>query len=247
MLLQAHSVEQFVVDPTIHYIYIEDDAIPLREWESLLIPIYKRHQVVLIYQQLNLPNLCGYFQQQYLKLALSSKLSNEYILSLDSKNVFCKNINLHETFYGNDGGSSEQIDIHTTHHEWASYYMPWINIVERLTNSKSPKQRFPSTPFVFKNSSLKKMNTSVNIKQLFTDEIANTVTKPSEYLLYNFFNEDSGEARWWSTENGVFTVFRRDLEDSPGYREETRKFLIDCGLDPIYVNPAVDLTSQHNR
>jgi len=48
MALQAHSIDMWVQNPCRHVVIIEDDLMPLSEWESLLNRFYKRHELCLI-------------------------------------------------------------------------------------------------------------------------------------------------------------------------------------------------------
>ncbi len=251
MLLQAHSIEKFIDVPITHHVYVQDDRIPIPIWEKALSPIYKKHTLVLSHNKFKIhepqqrPH--GWNEQQYIKLMLASEMQHEYILSLDSKNIFFKPVDIEKTFYGHEGGLGNDIDVHTSNLEWVKYWSIWIKMVEDRTGIKSPKQRFPCTPFVFKNSSLKKMNKNLDVRHLF-QSVFNTEIRPSEYILYNFFKDQKSFSLEKNLEDfGIYTVYRRDLDDIPEYKEKTRALLLGVGLEPNYVNPAIDRTSQRNR
>jgi hypothetical protein len=253
MLLQAHSIEKFVVSPVVHHVYVQDDLIPLETWENMLSPIYKKNTLVLSHNKIKKytasTKILGWIHQQYIKLMLASEMPDEYVLSLDSKNVFCNSIDIEKYYYGYEGQYGIDVDIYTSELEWTTYWKEWVRLIEVETKIKSPNQQFPCTPFVFKNSSLKKMNSCIDIKGLF-NKAAEKEIIVSEYLLYNFF-KDTSSLRLSEyndpRKSNVFTIFRRDLDDNSEYKEATRKFLLSSGLEPNYVNPAIDLTSHKNR
>lgn len=251
MLLQAHSIEKFVVSPVVHYVYIQDDKLPLHLWEKTLSSIYKKHKLVLVHKKFKIHDdesgAHGWNEQQYIKLMLASEMQEEYILSLDSKNVFCDYVDIEKIFFGYEGSLGTDIDVHTSNLEWVKYWSPWIELIEKYTRISSPVQRFPCTPFVFKNSSLKKMNKHLDVQYLF-QEVSKKEIRPSEYILYNFFKDHRSLSFTGNLHSyGLFTIFRRDLDDVEGYKENTRNFLLNLGLEARYVNPAIDLTTHKNR
>jgi hypothetical protein len=251
MLLQAHSIEKFVVAPIVHHVYVQDDRIPLYLWEKALSPIYKNHKLVLSYNKFKIydgvDKAHGWNEQQYIKLMLASEMQEEYILSLDSKNVFCTQVNIDKVFHGYEGTMGTDVDVYTSNLEWVKYWSPWINLIENFTGLRSPLQKFPCTPFVFKKSSLRKMNQYLNVKNLF-QEVSKKEIRPSEYILYNFFKDNKSLSLNGNPESfGIFTIFRRDLDDVEGYKENTRNYLLSLGLESRYVNPAIDMTTHKNR
>jgi hypothetical protein len=251
MLLQAHSIEKFVVAPIVHHVYVHDDRIPLYLWEKALSPIYKKHKLVLSHNKFKIydgdDKAYGWNEQQYIKLMLASEMQEEYILSLDSKNVFCDYVDIEKIFFGYEGSLGTDIDVHTSNLEWVKYWSPWIELIENHTGLKSPTQRFPQTPFVLNKASLRKMNECSDIKSLF-QEACNKGIRPSEYILYNFFKDNRSLSLNGNSESfGIFTIFRRNLDDVDGYEETTRNFLLSLGLESRYVNPAIDLTTHKNR
>lgn len=252
MLLQAHSIEKFVVSPVVHYVYIQDDRIPFYLWEKALSPIYKKHKLVLLNNKFKIfddeSKAQGWNEQQYIKLMLASEMPEGYILSLDSKNLFCAQTDIEKVFFGYEGSLGTDVDVYTSRLEWVKYWSDWIKLIENFTAINSPIQRFPHTPFVLKSSSLRKMNKHLNVKQLFQEASMKGI-KPSEYMLYNFFrdNRSLSLSNMNSQDLGIFTIFRRDLDNGDGYKENTRNFLLNLGLEDRYVNPAIDLTTHKNR
>jgi len=251
MMLQAHSIEKFVVTPIVHHVYVQDDRIPLYLWEKSLAPIYKKHKLVLSYNKFKIydgtAKAHGWNEQQYIKLMLASEMQEEYILSLDSKNVFCTQVDIDEVFNGYEGTLGTDVDVHTSNLEWVTYWSPWIKLVENFTGLSSPPQRFPCTPCVLKSSSLRKMNWNLDVKSIF-QEASKKEIRPSEYMLYNFFKDNKSLPLNGSAQSfGIFTIFRRDLDEVEGYKENTRNFLLNLGLEARYVDSAIDLTTHKNR
>jgi hypothetical protein len=67
-------------------------------------------------------------------------------------------------------------------------------------------------------------------------------------MLYNFFKDHKSLSLNGNSESfGIFTIFRRDLDNVDGYKEKTRNYLISLGLEARYVNPAIDMTTHKNR
>jgi hypothetical protein len=251
MLLQAHSIEKFVVAPIVHHVYVQDDRIPLYLWEKALSPIYKKHKLVLSHNKFKIydsdDKAHGWNEQQYIKLMLASEMQEEYILSLDSKNVFCTQVDTDKVFAGYEGTVGTDVDVYTSNLEWVKYWSPWLKLIEKFTGLSSPLQKFPCTPFVLKYASLRKMNRHLNVRNLF-QETSNKDIRPSEYMLYNFFKDHKSLPLNGNSESfGIFTIFRRDLDDVDGYKEKTRNYLISLGLEARYVNPAIDMTTHKNR
>lgn len=266
MLLQAHSIEKFVLDPIIHYVIIEDDLTPFEEWENLLKPIYKKQKLVLLNKDSASNLFCkyhisGYVQQQYIKLKSSILLNDEYYLSLDSKNIIHKPFLLKNAFYRVEGsrveGSSQIMD--TTkdpveQHESLSYWEPWLSFIEcRYGLSRPEKMWFAGTPFLLKTDIVKNMIDTANIDDLFLQAIVNGIPV-SEYLLYAYFS--NAPRIHWSCQAGYsgngldvlkiesknfyfFNMYRRGLSQDG---DILIKFLLDSGLDEKYVIPAVKLT-----
>jgi len=271
-LLQAHSIEKFVKEPTTHYVYVQDDLTSRIEWESLLMPIYKRHQLILMdrnthpeYSMLEDLDRSGYTDQQYIKLMLSKSIDSEYILSLDAKNFFIKPTSLLDSFYGNEGPykkfSIEEIVKENI--TWFDFFKPWLKFVSEFINSDIPDLVwFPAPPFVFSRNTLQKIDEKI-LHDLFAQAKRENIFI-SEYLLYLFY-ADRGpidNRRWCEgyptdgreplefLENEYFMLCaaRRDLDSIPGLRESIIKYLVNrMGMDERYVVPAINLTTHVGR
>lgn len=256
MLLQAYSLKLFVKNPITHYVYVQDDDIPIEKWHNLLAPIYKKHNLVLlnkIYDLFNHKNHGqGWTEQQYIKLKLSASIPSDYILNLDSKDFFCFNGDINEIFQGHEGTIGSIHDLYSEDLDWVKAWRPWINLIDRTYNLRSPAMTFPVTPFVFKKENLQKLINTVNLSELFLAGLKETDPLVSEYILYNYFADQPKVKSNWNNihENGIRVtqpIKRRELDNSIEYKETTRQMLLDMGFPKNIVDPAVDLTSQKAR
>lgn len=271
MLLQAHSIEKFVEEPTTHYVIIEDDKISFLEWRCLLEPIYKKHKLVILNQE-NCEEIfpkhpttitSGYIKQQFLKLTSCILTDEPFLLILDSKNVFFKPINLYKEFYGEGGGSTEIVKEMRDYEEIIKYYSKWIETLDSFFNGLKPKYiYFPCTPFVLDVNLIKKFLRDTSLQAIFEKGLENG-SRISEFILYSYianiqecserfwgfgnnFNEDNDFFKNHVNNRLIFAIFRPTLENTNN-RYNTSNFLMNCGLEERYVIPAVYLTSIHNR
>lgn len=240
MLLQAHSIEQFIEEPTTHYVIIEDQTgatTSTLEWLCLLQPIYKKHKLVLLdknsapelYLEWDKGIVGGWDQQQYLKLKIHELIDTEYYLTLDSKNFFIKPTSLSE-FYGNEGCDTlmpvDEVPLHPS----LPYWYPWMNLVEKRTDFKRPDIFwFAGTPFNFKTATVKEIF-KYDVESMFIEALDSTFFNPnnsekvvriSEYMLYAYFSQ--GE--------------RKDLQWTRGYNPTT-----SGELESLYMDRANNLS-----
>lgn len=216
MLLQAHSIETFVEEPTTHYVIIEDfhgNVTTALEWLCLLQPIYKKHKLVLIdknsapelYLEWDKGMVSGWDQQQYLKLKVHEIINTEYYLTLDSKNFFIRPTKLSE-FYGNEGTDTimpiDEVPIHPS----LSYWYPWMRLVEEHTNFKRPEVFwFAGTPFNFKKTVVEEIF-KYDVEAMFIKALDSAFYYPndtendiriSEYILYAYFSQAERKQTQW--------------------------------------------------
>lgn len=228
MLLQAHSIEKFVKEPTTHYVIIEDQSgntTSTLEWLCLLQPIYKKHRLVLLDKE-SAPELFlewdkgtvgGWDQQQYIKLKIHELVDTQYYLTLDSKNFFMRPTSLIQ-FYGHEGCDTIMSLSDVPQHPSLPYWFEWMNTVEEITGKPRPENFwFAGTPFNLKTDIVKEIF-NYNVEQLFLQAINNNhdnVDKRvaiSEYILYAYFS---------------FPDKKANLRWSTGYGPEIRKETID--------------------
>lgn len=267
VLLQAHSLEKFVIEPTTHYVIIEDDQTPFLEWRCLLEPIYKRNKLVLLNQEnykeifpkSPKDKIMGYYRQQFLKFTSCLLTDSEYVISLDSKNVFFKPIDLVKVFHGKEGGATVMTENIEFFKKPLAFYESWLTLLDTFLNKKRPSLYFPITPFVFNTKVVKNILNSFSLENLFLEAIKINANI-SEYLLYSYFHDTEFVNRKWGSGNNslhfennkikqmtydsseTFTMYRLSLEEENN-REMTSKFLLDIGLEEKYVIPGVYLTT----
>jgi hypothetical protein len=239
----------------------------LSEWEDLLRPFYKKHTLILINKETN-PELylgfhknkgtyveSGWARQQLLKLTIASIIEEEYYVSLDSKNIFIKPINIYETFYGEEGGTTvlNYYVVNPNLHLSLPYWSGWSAYIEHNYNIKRPKHVwFAGTPFVFKTVTVNKILKLPKLDYAF-NLTARNEGFPSEYILYAYFTdaskylntfECSGSQIFYECDDvecvksslqdiSIFIVYRKPNDTFEGLR----KFLIDeVGMNLYYVN-----------
>lgn len=213
MILQAHSIEMFVKEPTTHYVILEDDNTSNIEWLCLLQPIYKKHKLVLLdkksapelYLEWDKGEVGGWHQQQYLKLKVHELIDADYYLTLDSKNLFIRPTSL-KTFYGHEGCDTLMPVDEVPHHPSLPYWKLWRNAIEKHTNLSCPDIFwFPGTPFNFKKSVIEDMF-GYDVEKMFTDALDTSHDFPfdpekhvriSEYILYGYFSSAKRENLKW--------------------------------------------------
>lgn len=196
MLLQAHSIEKFIIDPITHYVIIDDrhgNITSEDEWRSLLEPIYKKHNLVLLTRE-NQPDIflndeghlrdglqiAGWTTQQYCKLAVSKFIDTEWYVVLDTKNIFIKSVNSSSLVYE---GADQLI---TYEHPAMDFFGPFVEKVCKKFNKPNPKVFwFPGTPFGVKTAIVK--NIMENDIDSFFINLYKQDIPISEFILYRCF------------------------------------------------------------
>lgn len=272
MLLQAHSIEKYTIEPTTHYVIINDEETSFLEWKCLLGPIYKRNKLILIGKHNKpelflpdyIPQMSGYHTQMVLKLIIAKLIQYPYYVTLDSKNVFHKPIDLN--IFDNCEGSADIVtkDLETQEYpECIQYFYGTTKKAQNTFNLNIPDSFwFAGTPFVLKTSTVLSILASVDLYN-FVYEIIKNGENFSEYILYGMFSKASKEIRCWSTgynlpttvedcverllkEVDTFIVYRHSLGNFI-YRNNMKKILLKCDFDERYVVPAIELTSPTDR
>lgn len=265
MLLQAHSLEKFAIEPTTHYVIINDDATSFLEWKYLLEPIYKKNTLVLINKETNpeiFPNenllLCGYYRQMILKLTIAKLINYNYYVTLDSKNLFHKSVDLN--IFDNIEGSGLLLVKDNNNQEYfnnLTYYSKTIELLSTKYGLSIPEIFwFAGTPFVFKTENVLKILDFLNIDE-FVYEITSKGGYFSEYAMYNFFSNSVREKKSLVFRYNYklplelslspsFIIYRYHLNDT-AYKSNVKTFLINAGLDEKYIVPALELTDNSLR
>ena len=99
--LQSYTIDKFVQGLCNHIIIVEDNKIPLNEWQTELAPFYNKHQLMLMNTLLDDESYKndsirknGWHRSALLKLLVAEHVNTEKYLLLDSKNFFVKQVNL---------------------------------------------------------------------------------------------------------------------------------------------------------
>lgn len=237
LLLQTNSIEKFLIQPTKHYVYIQDDVINIQNWQNLLQPLYKRNQLILLHDKYHLDTNNGYYHQQYLKLKVASELNYEKLLILDSKNGFYKPIDLGFWFDTVEGGGGIKFNF-ASGVDWLNHYGSFISNLEIEIGINCPNLVHPTTPFVFRKETLNRMNNFLNLEFFFANNLkksfADNSFQLSEFILYQFFMRDEYSQLIIPSE--MYTIYRNNKA-----KEEFRAKLIEVGLDSFIVNEAINL------
>lgn len=237
LLLQSHSIEKFLIQPTKHYVYIQDNVVDIVNWKKLLEPLYKRNQLILLHDKYHLDTNNGYFHQQYLKLKVASELNDEKLLILDSKNGFYKPIDLGFWFDSVEGGGGIKFNFESSI-DWLFHYGSFIKNLEIEIGINCPNLVHPTTPFVFRKATLNRMNNCLNLDIFFANNlkkcVKNNSFQLSEFILYQFFMRDEHSQLIIPSE--MYTIYRNNKA-----KEEFRAKLIEVGLDNFIVNEAINL------
>jgi hypothetical protein len=185
MQLLAHSIDQFVTDPCVHYVVIEDNNTSFSEWLALLLPHYTRHQLKLVHDY-NLNSDLGYYRQQQIKLQIARHIVSAQYLVLDSKNIFFKPVSIASwpTNHGN-------LDLHPLENNINfTRYIPWTEYVCGKYNLKKPAIVFNNiTPFVMNTNIIKSMLEEMDLCEVLPHNTmyTNNRLEPSEFLLYAIY------------------------------------------------------------
>lgn len=176
MLLQAESICNFV-EPTTHWVIVNDPVVILSEWETLLAPYYTSHRLNLINAN-DLPvsfddSKGGWSRQQTYKF-LAYKLINDDYLTLDSKNFFIKPCSTSEWKNIIGCGSLANFE-NLPWQDTITYYSNYFNIEKNYIHLSI------ITPFVFHKTILDKIDNF----DIFIDWFSKQPVIESEYLLYS--------------------------------------------------------------
>lgn len=215
-ILQAHSLDKFLIDPCVHWIVIEKSNKPITYWQDKLCPYYTRHSLKLLHSSsiIQCDNLPGYFRQQIIKLKIAELISSESYLILDSKDLLIRPVNLHAwgDFEGNSSiyyppaNSTTLEDVLGPDLKWNQIFLEFVEKYNQLT-----RPNFfwaPITPFRVKTTNVKKLNSSLDIEYYFNPMLNSFSKQASEFLLYRYFSDISldisdVEAGSWAPENNA--------------------------------------------
>ena len=184
MLLQAHSIDTFITQPTRHWVMIEDDTLSADEWFDLLRPYYSKHKLFLSRnidtnpKEFYSPFTFGWRRQQILKIWAASLGKSQRSLILDAKNIFVRPIALTDWPVKHGNGRRKYRDTFVK----GNPPDVWHNYVSEKLGIPVPEILPPTTatPFVMDRSIAREM---INLDEMFFNEHI----VPSEFQLYYFF------------------------------------------------------------
>lgn len=191
ILLQAHSIDKFV-SPCRHYVTIEDESLSVSEWESILSPHYKNHELIVTSVprpkdlSFDAPFTLGWRRQQMLKLDTATKVESDRALVLDAKNIFVRSTDLREWPFKNSNGRYVYSADNPEH-----MAVKWLRFVEQKTGLKVPI-RMPATleaPFACTVSKVREAVSHPLFNYLFMQEEG--VIPAAEWHYYYCFLDDS--------------------------------------------------------
>jgi hypothetical protein len=215
-VLQAHSLDKFLLKPCVHWIIIENSNRPISYWQDKLNPYYTRNSLKLIHSNsiLGSDNLPGYFRQQLIKLKISELVSSNSYLVLDSKDLLIRPVTVYD--WGDIEGNSSIYyppENSTTLEDILGPDLKWnktfLEVVEKNNQISRPNFFWaPVTPFRLKTNSVKKLNSSLDIEHYFNPIVNSFSRQASEFLLYRYFSDTDlkipvEKLGLWATENNT--------------------------------------------
>jgi Family of unknown function (DUF6492) len=185
--LQSYSINLMLTSPCRHYVIVEDSAIDLETWRTMLSPYYAHHQLHVISGKSLLPPDCyvndsrnknGWHRSAVLKLLAAEKVQSKKYLILDSKNFFVYRQSLNDWPVKDGNGIIEKYN----HRSWTE-----VDVFCVKNNIPIPKEVYnSSTPF---------MADTAIVKEIIKFDI-----------LSLFFNKKE----WWSSEIFLYSIFSQN-------------------------------------
>jgi len=191
--LQSYTIDKFVQGACNHIIIVEDNKIPLSEWQTELAPFYNKHQLMLLdtlldndsYQNDSVKKN-GWHRSALLKLMAAEHVNTEKYLLLDSKNFFVRQVNLDS--WPCDEGNHLVEPLHSNGQ--LSNGRSWPNLFQfgKKHNIPITKNTYSTTtPFMVKTNTVKNL-LKLDIASLFL----NNTGWSSELFLYSVYTQYLG-------------------------------------------------------
>lgn len=189
MLLQAESIELFVTEPVTHRILIEDGSQSKEWWTEILSRFYRKHNLVLEWSErpemepFNEPFNYGYRRQMAEKLKLAAKSDQETVLMLDAKNIFIRDVNVHDWPYKLGNGMNAKLSDKPA--DW--FPRQWIDYIHHRTGRPIPKlvPGSMATPFALTTKYVRDAVNNPEFDELFYDHSGGIPM--TETTLYYFY------------------------------------------------------------
>ena len=191
--LQSYTIDKFVQGACNHIIIVEDNKIPLSEWQTELAPFYNKHHLMLLdtlldndsYQNDSVKKN-GWHRSALLKLMAAEHVNTEKYLLLDSKNFFVRQVNLDS--WPCDEGNHLVEPLHSNGQ--LSNGRSWPNLFQFGKKHSIPitKNTYSTTtPFMVKTNTVKNL-LKLDIASLFL----NNTGWSSELFLYSVYAQYLG-------------------------------------------------------
>ncbi len=223
--LQAYSINKFLQGSHTHYLVIENSKKTTQELLEIFQPLYTRHKLEIVEAKtlVLINHLPGYIRQQVLKFAISEKITDEFYLLLDSKDILLRNVELDQ--WGSEEGNNliykpfkNSKTLRETLAPELQVYFNFANLCQKILGTSSPEWFWaPTTPFRCRTSTVKKLLGSLDVDRVFDPYVTN-IKEVSEFILYRFFSEFEPDLsivqeNFWSTGNNTkFMWANKDIE-----------------------------------
>ena len=206
MILQAESINKFVVNPCRHWVFINEKNPDIEKWRSKLQHFYTRHE--LIFDVPDGPmHPQGWWSQQIYKILMSEKIQDDYLV-LDSKNFFINPTNIDE-FKDKLGHSFK----------WKVDDKFWSKTIIHYCRKLQVEPSFdsimyPWTPFLIKQSVIKEFGDLNQFAKWFLADPDNNIYydkyMPSEFLFYSIVGQKHNLIRFNENEGLYDTIWPND-------------------------------------
>lgn len=196
ILLQAQSIDLFVEQPTTHIVLPEDARLSCDEWYDILSPFYTRHTLKVLptppredrEEEFYDPWSYGWRRQEMLTFAGSEYVTSDRYLSLDSKNIFIRSVDLNDINIQHGSGRyaltsdiMTKPNLHVTRN--------WLLYITEQIGKKIPNKFCGGpceTPFVMNTQLSRMIYAETDFEKLFFSSEYYHAPR-SEYHLYWFY------------------------------------------------------------
>ena len=225
MVLQSHSIAKFVNAKLTHHVFIEDNALPIEYWQSILEKFYSGDKQLCLYD-IRVDDPDGYIRQLYLKIFAAYHVQDDYLI-LDSKNFFIKDTTLDYDIPEGSCDMFELLNFGKDFPKWVAdnYHLPIPNNLWTV-----------HTPFKMKEETCLRL-LELNLLEIFRKGL-DAGCWPSEFVLYSFFAADKyNKIEWNSTyfKNKIYHTWWWDNQLNPDE------------FETIYSTKAIEILGLHKN
>lgn len=196
IMLQAQSIDLFVEHPITHILMNEDGKLSCDEWYDMLSPYYTKHTLKVLptppredrEEEFIEPWKYGWRRQEMFTFAASNFVDSSRYLSLDSKNIFVRTVDLNAVNIEHGSGRyaltsniMTKPNLHVTRN--------WLLYITEQTGKKIPNKFCGGpceTPFVMNTKLSRMIYEETDFEKLFFSTEFYHAPR-SEYHLYWFY------------------------------------------------------------